>query len=231
MHSKLLFFLYFNYTHIVLGNLRPTQATAQEAVGRAEVYKFRLASALAGPGLVGPTGPLGPVGPAGLAAVPTAVPAIAMPPGAPLWLQPLFGAVNAIQVTVNNIQVTVDNIQVTVDNIQVTVDNIQADIIRMQTEQPILLFNSRAGTEGLLYDPTAPPGQWVHLVAPNPTTRDVLFQFTGECNSVVNTILPIPLLAPQCIASAAALGLPLLPANTTVMQRRRQIGNKIGVKI
>jgi len=143
-------------------------------VGIAEVYKFPLASALAGPA--------DPVGPAGVPAA-----AIAMPPGAPNWLQPLVGAMNALTATVNGIQVTVNNIQV--------------DITRMRAEQHILLLNSQAGTEDPLYDPTAPPGQWVHLAAPNPTTRDVLSRFTRECNSVMNdfTFLPIPFFSgPMC---------------------------------
>ena len=178
--------------HILLGNVRPTPV---QEVGIAEVYKFPLASALAGPA--------DPVGPAGVPAA-----AIAMPPGAPNWLQPLVGAMNAltatvngIQVTVNNIQGNVNNLQVNVNNLQVDVNNLQTDITAMRAEQHILLLNSQADTEDPLYDPTAPPGQWVHLAAPNPTTRDVLSRFTRECNSVMNdfTFLPIPFFSgPMC---------------------------------
>jgi len=176
--------------HILLGNLRPNPGTVQE-VGIAEVYKFPLASTLAGPaGLAAVAGP---------AAVPAA--AIAMPPGAPNWLQPLVGAMNALTATVNGIQVTVNNIQGNVNNLQVNINNLQTDITAMRAEQHILLLNSQADTEDPLYDPTAPPGQWVHLAAPNPTTRDVLSRFTCESNSVMNdfTFLPIPLFSgPMC---------------------------------
>jgi hypothetical protein len=40
-----------------------------------------------------------------------------------------------------------------------------------------------------------------------------------------------PFLAAQCVASTTAFGLPLFLPNTVVLERRRQIGNNIGVEL
>jgi len=68
----------------------------------------------------------------------------------------------------------------TLNAIQADIQTIRGDIQAIRNERPILLFNSQAGAEGLLYDPTA-PGQWIHLMEPNPTTRDALMRFNREC--------------------------------------------------
>lgn len=100
-------------------------------------------------------------------------------------------------------------------------------------ELPVLLANSQAGGLGRLYNPTAIANGWAPLLAqPNPTTRDELLHFTSKCQCLmphmpVNDFLLMTV--NQCIASAANLGLPLLPAQTPVLDRRRQIAVKIGV--
>lgn len=91
-------------------------------------------------------------------------------------------------------------------------------ILRQRSEEnSILLANSRAGPRGPLYNPTTPlVDGWAPLMmAPTPISRDALLLFT----------------AAECITSAANLGLPLLPATTPVVERRRQIANRIGVTI
>jgi hypothetical protein len=46
---------------------------------------------------------------------------------------------------------------------------------------PFLLANSHAGTRGPLFNPTAIANGWAPMLGPpNPTTRDELFEFTGE---------------------------------------------------
>ena len=100
-----------------------------------------------------------------LAPPPAAPLPAAPPPAIPPWAQALQVQLNAVQATVNAVQATVNNM-----NIRFVVT---------QAEQPILLANSQAGTQGPLYDPTA-PANWLRLAAPNPTTRDELLSFTRE---------------------------------------------------
>jgi hypothetical protein len=52
---------------------------------------------------------------------------------------------------------------------------------RRSDEMPILLANSHAGCRGSLLNPTAIANGWAPMLGPpNPTTRDELFEFTGE---------------------------------------------------
>ena len=51
----------------------------------------------------------------------------------------------------------------------------------------------------------------------------------GSSTVVHNNDFLLLMTVQQCTVSAANLGLPLLPAQTTVLERRRQIACKIGV--
>ena len=101
-----------------------------------------------------------------------------------------------------------------------------------------MLANSNAGPRGRLFNPTAFANGWApHLAAPNPTSRDELLSFTSELEFPFRFLTPVTffiyvfITVQQCILSATDLGLPLLPQNTPVIERRRQIALKIGVVI
>ncbi|KIK09546.1 hypothetical protein K443DRAFT_671449, partial [Laccaria amethystina LaAM-08-1] len=144
-------------------------------------------------------------------------------PIVPLWAVNLQDAVNNMQAAVNNLEVSVGNLQVSVNNMQTTLNNIQGQIqqnaaeVREKFDQlPIIIANSQAGNHGALRNPTQVVNGWApHLVPPNPQTRDELFLFT----------------APQCMASAAALGLPPLPQGALAQDMRRQLAKALGVTI
>ncbi|KAF8163476.1 hypothetical protein B0H34DRAFT_695601 [Crassisporium funariophilum] len=81
-------------------------------------------------------------------------------------------------------------------------------------ELPALLVNSQATLRTPLRNPTAMHNGVAPVLAPpNPRNLHELLHFTAE----------------GCIASANNLGLPPLPANATVLERRRQIAVRIGI--
>ncbi|KAF8969559.1 hypothetical protein BDZ97DRAFT_206261 [Flammula alnicola] len=96
---------------------------------------------------------------------------------------------------------------------------IQQDVTYMRhrsDELPVLLVNSHAVNRGRLLNPTAVANGCAPLLdVPNPRTREDLSYFTAD----------------QCAASAANLGLPALPAETPLLERRRQIAARIGVTL
>jgi hypothetical protein len=178
---------------------------------------------------------------------------------APAWLANLTAAIGNLTVNVDNLTVQVGNLTVNVanltvqvenltarmDNLDARVDNLTATVNQMvhdvaylrqkADEHPILLANSHAGACGPLFNPTVLQHGWAPLLtAPNPRSRDELVAFTGEFTSYFHTVILILFalkIVNQCIASAHSLGLPALPPQTSVLERRRQIAARIGVFI
>ncbi|KAF8163524.1 hypothetical protein B0H34DRAFT_672501 [Crassisporium funariophilum] len=111
------------------------------------------------------------------------------------------------------------NMNATIQQLAANVQQLSADVAHLRQrsdEQPILFANNIAGRRGTLFNPTTMRNGWALLGAPNPRTQDELnYHFTAE----------------QCIASANDLGLPVLPEDTDLLERRRQIGARIGVTI
>ena len=123
-------------------------------------------------------------------------------------------------------------------NLTATVNQIALDVAYLRQkadELPILLANSQAGARGPLFNPTVLQNGWAPLLtAPNPRSRDELLGFTGEFTRhfhIVVLILFVLQIVNQCNASAHSLGLPALPPQTLVPERRRQIAVRIGVSI
>ncbi|CAA7271297.1 unnamed protein product [Cyclocybe aegerita] len=153
-------------------------------------------------------------------------------PAAPAWLQELTASINAIRVDITAMRGDINTMQANVNTMQANVNTLQANVTTMQAnfnamqgdvtrllhrsdEQPVLLANSRAGNREPLYDPTQLQGNWAAPLA-RPQHRDDLLTMSAQ----------------DCIAAATALGLPPLPAaGTTVVERRRQIARRIGVRI
>ncbi|KAJ3517312.1 hypothetical protein NLJ89_g575 [Agrocybe chaxingu] len=146
-------------------------------------------------------------------------------PAAPAWLQDLTASINAIRVDVTAMRGNINTMQANINTLQADFTTMQANFNAMQgdvaqllqrsDEQPVLLANSRAGTREPLYDPTQLQGNWAAPLV-RPQHRDDLLTMSAQ----------------DCITAATALGLPPLPAaGTTVVDRRRQIARRIGVRI
>jgi len=78
--------------------------------------------------------------------------------------------------TIDSTRSTFDSTRSTTDSTQSTIDSTRSTIIlrTLRGEFAILLANSNAALDALLYDPMH-PGQWVFLAAP--TSRDHLMTF------------------------------------------------------
>ena len=103
---------------------------------------------------------------------------------------------------------------------------------RQMDQLPWVRVNSRPGDWGTLHNPTS----IFPLTEPNPRNSEELLKFTGESQAVSKSnatpflIMPVDAVS-QCIASAKSLGLPSLPQDTPVHERRRQIAIRLGVII
>ncbi|KAH9481882.1 hypothetical protein JR316_0006412 [Psilocybe cubensis] len=121
--------------------------------------------------------------------------------------------VNTLDEKVNTLDEKVNTLNEKIDGHTIQLTEINQRLARL----PVIISNAQSGLKGLIRNPflIAADGSAPTLQPPNPTTYQELLGFTEQ----------------QCVASAADLGLPLLPPNATIDARRRQISAALGLLI
>lgn len=121
----------------------------------------------------------------------------------------------SLEIFGNNLFNNVIALEGDMDNFAATIHEAHQELMQKIHELPCILVNSQTSDQGTLLNPTTikQHGYPLPLTEPNPRNREELLNFTVS----------------QCIASAESLGLPSLPQDTPVQERRGQIAGRLGV--